>query len=144
MNLQNTCDIKVYIHRRPNLRNDEYTLFMGQQFLKDLFDNPEKDITDTKSVTLMYPERWCNILEIRHLFKRIEDRCPNIKELRIYSANEHLCTVTPNGCLFIAIQEENELEIYSETPYTIDKRFSIKPSTESNFGEFKPLNKIVL
>jgi hypothetical protein len=116
--------LTVHTYTRPNLRDDEMYVYVGQVFLMDLFDS-DKDITDTKQIQLIYPERWLNVIEQRILFDAILNRCPNVEKLHIITHSVYIMQCTPNGCLFICDKASD----YPEQSYVPGVRYcpSIKP-----------------
>src|SRR5574343_112858 len=110
--------LKVYVYQHPNLRNDEYALYIGQRFLKQLFDEPDVDLSDTKTIELQFPERWCNILEQRALYDAILYRCPNIQQIVIHTHSVYIIQCTRKENVFI-MYNKNEVRYY-EQPYTIN------------------------
>ena len=111
--------LTVHTYTRPNLRDGEMLLYLGQGLLSDLFDS-DKDITDTTEIQLYYPERWLNILEQRALFDIIMDRCPNIRKIMITTHCVYIMQCTPNGCLFICDKASD----YPECKYEPGVRYS--------------------
>lgn len=103
--------LKVYVKTRPNLRADEMTVFVGQQFLINLFDKSDYDMSSIEDVMIYYPERWLNILEQRALLSAIETRCTNIKTVTILTHSVYIIQCTPNGCLFIIDKSSDYPEI---------------------------------
>ena len=120
--------LKVYTKTRPNLRDGELFIYVGQLFLSRLFDNQDYDLTDTKEVTLMYPERWLNLLEQRMLFYFVMDRCPNLTSLIIHTHSVYIIQCTPNGCLWIT----DDSSKYPERKYERGVRYS--PPIEEDKG----------
>jgi hypothetical protein len=112
-------NLKVYAHRRPNLRADEALIYLGLDVLSDLFDHPDKDLSHIESVVLQFPERWLNILEQRALLEALRTRCPNLTSVRINTHSPYILQVVPNGCLFSV----HEQEVYDEKPYSASVRY---------------------
>ena len=121
--------LKVLTYTRPNLRDDEMFAYVGQLLLSELFDS-DKDLTDTKQIQLLYPERWLNILEQRALFEAIKVRCPNVESIKITTHSVYIMQCTPNGCLFLCDKASD----YPETKYAPGVRYCppIKPDTGLN------------
>jgi hypothetical protein len=114
----------VLIKTRPNLRTDEMTVFIGQMFLSTLFDS--EDVMSHKEVTLMYPERWLNVLEQRALFDALNDRtrCPNLVEVNIITHSVYIIQCVSNEHISIIDRSSD----YPETPWGPDIRYSPKPN----------------
>lgn len=110
--------LNVLTFTRPNLRDDEMFAYIGQSFLSELFDS-EKDLTDTKEIQLLYPERWLNILEQRALLEAISQRCPNVEKITITTHSVYIMQCTPNGCLFVCDKASD----YPETKYVPGVRY---------------------
>jgi hypothetical protein len=113
--------LTVYVYQRPNLRNDEYTLYMGKFFITQLFDAPSVDLSGTEKIELQFPERWCNILEQRALYDAILYRCPNIQEIIIHTHSVYIIQCTKKQNVFI-VQYSN-VQTYNEVPYGLDVRY---------------------
>jgi hypothetical protein len=81
----------VAVYQRPNLRVDEFQVYMGKPYLDQLF-NPEIPLVDNsiKNIYLHYPERWLNIVEQRSLFARIGKYFPKIEELIIVTHSVYI------------------------------------------------------
>lgn len=115
--------LTVHVYRRPNLRNDEMTLYLGYGFLIDLFDHPDKDMSNIETVVLQFPERWLNILEQRALYDAVVQRCPNMKSLHIATHSVYIIQCTPNKCCFIISSDDDNLKDYPEVSYTPSIRY---------------------
>lgn len=100
-------ELKVYVSRRPWMRDPslEMELYMGMGILQNLFDDEKVD-TETTSIFLSFPERWCNIIEERSIFKRIVRLYPNIKSVKIKTQSVYIIQCTPAGNCFIVEHED--------------------------------------
>lgn len=125
--------LTVHLATRPNLRDDELFVYIGQKFLMDLFDDPDKDLTTTTKVQLIYPERWLNVVEQRILYDAILDRCPNIAEIFIKTHSAYILQCTPNGCAFIIDKPSD----YPDQSYKRDARYSPVPKESGGLQIFK-------
>ena len=96
----NAVDVHVLVFTRPNLRDDDMFTHIGFGVLENLFDLGKVDF-GTTSITLMYPERWTNILEQRAIMDRIFVLYPNIEKLRITTHSVYIIQCTHNGCIGI-------------------------------------------
>lgn len=92
-------DLVVHIYRRPFMRCDnlEMELYVGQGILRNLFDEMRVDETTT-SITLSFPERWCNIVEERSIYSRLQKYYPNLKSVFIKTQSVYIIQSTPAGC----------------------------------------------
>jgi hypothetical protein len=75
------------------------TAMMGFGFLERLFDQ-ECEMND-EEVYFEYPERWANLIEQRILYKKIEQRCPNMEKVTILTHSVYIIQCTPNGSVKI-------------------------------------------
>lgn len=127
-------EISVLCDPRPNLRDKEMTVFVGQLFLSDLFDT-DKDMSEHTSVYLEYPERWINILEQRALFKAIELRCPNMEKVSVLTHSVYIIQVTPSGCLKVISNKED----YPDKGYELGVRYCPMVKDAGGLQVFKGL-----
>lgn len=108
----------VYVFTRPNLRSDDMLVYIGQGICRNCFDDQKID-ESTKSVQIEYPERWCNILELRQLVKRILDFYPNIEKITITTHSVYIIQCTQASQ--IGIRDKNsdypEKEVSPQTRY---------------------------
>lgn len=111
--------LEVRVFTRPNLRDDEMISYVGQNLLRDLFDYPDKDLSQMTDITLIYPERWLNILEQRVLLEALKDRCPNAEKIVIVTHSVYIIQCTPNGCCFVCDTASN----YPDQGYTRGQRY---------------------
>jgi hypothetical protein len=102
-------DLTVYITRRPHMRCEslEYELHMGRTVLENIFDREVVDETKTE-VYLSYPERWCNIVEERSIYPRLQRYYPNLKKVTIKTQSVYIIQCTPAGCCLITAGEEEQ------------------------------------
>jgi len=112
---------------RPNLRDDEMFVYVGQPFLRDLFDT-DKDMSEYKSVVLQYPERWLNILEQRALLTAVQQYCPLLEKLEIRTHSAFIIQCSPTGTVFVCDKPDD----YPEKTYTRGVRYS--PTTRPDTG----------
>jgi hypothetical protein len=75
-------DFTVFVHQRPNLRNNEMLSYVGITYLKEMFDGCKVNPTVT-SIQMEYPERWANILELRAIPDRMSVVYPNLIKVKI-------------------------------------------------------------
>lgn len=75
-------DFTLYVNQRPNLRNDEMLAYVGIVNLREMFDECKVN-PNTTSITLQYPERWANILELRAIPQRMLAIYPNLTHATI-------------------------------------------------------------
>lgn len=103
-------DLKVYVYRRPHMRDEtlEMELYIGLGILRNLFDQEKVD-TGTEHITLSFPERWCNIVEERSIYKRVERLYPNLKSLTIKTQSVYIIQCTPASCVGIVRGAEEQL-----------------------------------
>jgi hypothetical protein len=123
----------VHTVTRPNLRDDEFFVFVGQQFLRDLFDG-DGDMSSYVNVTLQCPERWLNILEQRALLMAVQVRCPKLQKLHIVTHSVYILQCSPNGTVFV-IDDPSE---YPEIPYKKGVRYS--PPENPSSGQLSILH----
>lgn len=124
--------LEVKVYTRPNLRDDEMLTYVGQLFLRELFDQPDKDMSEYKKITLWYPERWTNILEQRQIIAAIEQRCPNM---------EHLTIVTHSVYIIQVVNSENigiydSASKYPEVAYANGVRYCPDPIDNTGLSVF--------
>lgn len=95
-------DLTVHVNRRPFMRCDnlEMELYVGQGILRNLFDDMKVDTTTT-DIQLIFPERWCNIVEERSIYDRLEKYYPNLKSVFIKTQSVYIIQCTPSGCCWI-------------------------------------------
>lgn len=109
-------EISVVLVNRPNLRDDEMYMCMGQQFLIDVFES-EKEM-EQESIFLFYPERWLNILEQRIIFDILKDRCPKLKELEIVTHSPFIVQCCKKEWMKVTSHEK-----YPDQSYTKGVRY---------------------
>ena len=97
-----TLDVTVYVYPRPNMRdpNLAYELYIGTPILINIFEKFEV-VPNLTEVTLIFPERWCNIVEDRQLFARLLHYYPNLKTITIKTQSVHIIQTISDKCLFI-------------------------------------------
>ena len=105
-------EIVVQIHRRPHMRCDnlEMELYAGQGILRNLFDRMEVD-KSTTIVQFSFPERWCNIVEERSIYDRLQKYYPNLKKVIIKTQSVYIIQSTPAGSCFIVCGPEESAYI---------------------------------
>lgn len=81
----------VYVFRRPNMFavNENMYNMVGTYELKNLY-TIEGYKAEDKKLTLFYPERFLNVIEIRCLIKRLENA--GYEDVQITTNSEHLLT----------------------------------------------------
>jgi len=121
----------VHTVTRPNLRTDEFFVFVGQLFLIELFDT-NKDMTPYTDVSLQYPERWLNILEQRALFTAVQWKCPYLKKLHIKTHSAFIIQSAPDGTVFIV----DKPDTYPEITYIPGVRYSPVDSYDGGLMAF--------
>jgi hypothetical protein len=124
--------LTVYTVTRPNLRDDEMLLYVGQGFLRDLFDT-DKDMSEYKKVVLQYPERWLNILEQRSLIEAVQRYCPLLEKLEIRTHSAFILQSSPTGTVYIVDNPDK----YPEVGYTRGVRFSPLSSPDPGITVFR-------
>lgn len=110
-------EIKVYISRRPWMRDDnlEYMFMMGTNVLRQIFDEERVDPSVTK-VVLYFPERYMNIVEERSLYNRLQHFCPNLKSVEIMTQSVYIIQCTAAGsCRIVSSNDEQENGITQES-----------------------------
>lgn len=105
-------ELKVYIHRRPNLRDPflEYEAFMGRDVLESMFDKMQVR-SDVENLFLSFPERWLNIVEQRALLTtKVKEFLPNLKTLTIKTHSVYIiqCVRKENLCIVDTAMDETE------------------------------------
>lgn len=113
--------LTVHTVTRPNLRTDEFFVFVGQLFLIELFDT-NKDMSEYKEVSLIYPERWLNILELRVLFEVVKIKCPFLEKLYIKTHSAFILQCSPKGTVFVIDHPSD----YPEIKYELGVRYCPK------------------
>ncbi len=111
--------LTVHTVTRPNLRSGEMFVYVGQRFLIDLFDTND-DMSHYQDVSLIYPERWLNIVEQRALFQVIQIRCPLLNKLFVKTHSAFILQCSPSGTVFIIDKPDD----YPEVLYTPGIRYS--------------------
>ena len=92
-------DLTVFISVRPNLR-DETAAYVGFSILENLFDICKVDRITT-SITLIYPERWCNVVEQRAILERIKLLYPNVERVTMTTNCPQIIGEVPAICALI-------------------------------------------
>ena len=84
-------DFEVKVFTRPNLRDGtgEMLMYMGKGHLETMFDKCTVD-EETTSIHLEYPERWCNILELRAIPERMLVVFPNLEKVTIVTHSVYI------------------------------------------------------
>ncbi len=105
-------EISVHIHRRPYMRCDnlEMELYVGQGILRNLFDRMKVDTTTTQ-IQLSFPERWCNIVEERSIYDRLQKYYPNLEKVFIKTQSVYIIQSTPAGSCYIVCGPEESAYI---------------------------------
>jgi hypothetical protein len=111
-------DLLVQVYTRPNLRSDDMLVYIGQSVCRNCFDDLEVDQKTTK-IAIEYPERWCNILELRQLVKRILDYYPNVENITIKTHSVYIiqCTQAAQIRIYDKSGDYPENEVSSKTRY---------------------------
>lgn len=114
-------DLLVQVYTRPNLRSDDMLVYIGQQICRNCFDDFKID-QKTDKVYIEYPERWCNILELRQLVKRILDYYPNVIEIVIKTHSVYViqCTRAEQIRIYDKNGDYPEKEVSPKTRYCPD------------------------
>lgn len=101
-------ELLVCVQRRPHMRDEnlEFQLHVGQQVLRQIFDNERVNPSVTE-VEFFYPERWMNIVEERSLYQRLVRFCPNLKRVRIVTQSVYIIQCTPSSMVRI-VQSQDE------------------------------------
>ena len=109
-------DFTVYVYTRPNLRSsmDEFFMYQGQRQLEQMFD--EGVIDDTvDTIHFEYPERWCNIIELRAIPERMMECFPNLKKVTIKTHSVYIIQCVHRQHIGICDIENREL--YKDVGY---------------------------
>jgi len=89
-------DLHVLVYTRPNLRDDGMLTHIGYNFIENLFDECEVK-KGVKEMSILYPERWSNILEQRAILERIVALYPDIEKVRITTHSVYIIQCTHSG-----------------------------------------------
>ena len=84
-------DFEVKVYTRPNLRDGtgEMLMYIGKGQLETMFDKCVVDPSVT-SIHFEYPERWCNILELRAIPTRMLTCFPNLEKVTIVTHSVYI------------------------------------------------------
>ncbi len=125
-------DLHVLVFTRPNLRSDEYQVYMGKSIIENLFDKVQVD-EKTKEIFLQYPERWCNILEQRKILHRITLLYPNIQKVTIVTHSVYIIQCTHHEQIGICDQDlQKEYFEMMDKDDTLETRYC--PPFKENAG----------
>lgn len=106
-------DFELQVFTRPNLRDGrgEMFVYIGKQHLSKMFDECAVDNT-VEDIHLEYPERWCNILELRAIPERMLVVFPNLKKVTIKTHSVYIiqCVHSPH----VRIYDDDKKYIYQE------------------------------
>lgn len=135
------CDPKfteVVVYTRPNLRNDEMTLYIGSNVCGNIFD--KREISDsTGDILLMYPERFLNILEQRALSTLFWYFYPKAKHVKIITHSVYIIQCCNNKCLGVISPDPSEGIVGQESVGTVAEFVAGRvryapPAGEDHFG----------
>lgn len=118
-------DFTVYVHQRPNLRNDEILAYVGINQLREMFDDCKVN-KDTKEIYLQYPERWANILELRAIPERMKVCYPNLVKATIVTHSVYIVQCVNREHILI----DRTAEHYPEKDYGDLKVRYAEPAVE--------------
>lgn len=125
-------ELKVVVYKRPNMFivNESPINMLGVSTLKSLFH--DEGFKDTNSsLTLLYPERFLNVLEQRDLINRISKQ---------NYTNVHIVT---HSCFIIQTIPKDNLRVVNDEPINEDEKPFIMSNNESGlFLNFENLFNI--
>lgn len=135
-------DIKVYVQRRPHMRDENLEMMMhfGLGILKRIFDEERVD-ESISSATFYYPERWMNIVEERSLYDRLAKYCPNLKKVEIVTQSVYIiqCTASPSVLIISSEDEVERLKTESLTQESDTGRLWYKNAMVRDFSKLQVL-----
>lgn len=116
-----TLDVTVYVFPRANMRdpNLAYELYIGTPILTNIFENFEV-VPSLTDATLIFPERWCNIVEERQLFTRLLHYYPNLKKITIKTQSVYIIQTISNKCLFIVGEDFPGEDVSLDQPLFVE------------------------
>lgn len=127
-------DFTLKVYTRPNLRGSEgeMLMYMGKHLLETMFDKcvVDEKITDAH---IEYPDRWCNILELRAIPDRMLVCFPNLTKM----------TITTHSVYIIQCVHAQHIRIYDDPSEYPEKsyddltvRYSPAPTQMSGLYQF--------
>ena len=120
---------EVMVYSRPNMRNDEMTFYIGFSVYTNIFD--KRIISqDSGNVSLVYPERFLNIVEQRMLCSLFWYYNPNVTKVQVLTHSVYIIQCTRKECIKMAhFKYQDEMDMTENDNYLEDfvngkRRFS--------------------
>ena len=113
-------ELKVVVYKRPNMFivNESPINMLGVSTLKSLFH--DEGFKDTSSfLTILYPERFLNVLEQRDLINRISKQ------------NYTNVNIVTHSCFIIQTVPKDYLRVVNDEPINEDEKPFIMSNNES-------------